>query len=77
MFPPPGPWQPYWIKIAPRRDMYHLTAGPIHSESGYPCCIGCPRQRFFFSDETGVVRFNSHCRPADAHSSMLTLKPFR
>ena len=67
----------YWIKIAPGRDTYQLTAWPLGSESGYACCIGCPHQRFFYSDETGVVRFNSHCRPADAHSSVLTLKPFR
>lgn len=62
---------PYNIKLVLSGDRYSLTGQPHFQEEGYGCRNGCPRYRYFFGDETGILRSNHHCVPADASSPVL------
>jgi len=56
------------VKLMASASGYRLTAEPQTYQQGYPCCIGCPYHRSFYSDESGILRANRHCQPADARS---------
>ena len=71
-FPSERPGFPHYVtRVAATATGYRLTNVPYPTQTGYGCCIGCPRMRFFVGDETGILRADSHCRPANAHSAVV------
>jgi hypothetical protein len=59
---------PFRITLKPNGSGYRLTAQFTFRQEGYGCWIGCPECRNFYTDETGILRADSHCHPADASS---------
>jgi hypothetical protein len=59
---------PFRVNLIASANSYRLTAEPSFPQHGYGCCIGCPRSRYFYVDESGILRANRYCRLADARS---------
>jgi hypothetical protein len=63
------PGGPYSIRMTADASHYRVTAVPgSHLDEGCCCFFGLVRYRSFFVDESHVVRYDAHCRPASERS---------
>jgi len=51
-------------------DSFVLIVGPQHQDNVVACFVGCPRCLNFYTDETRIVRYNSHCHAATSTSAI-------
>lgn len=59
----------YYLNLAVSPQHFQLTATPGAQSRAWCCLVGMPRCRFFYTDESLVLRHNRHCLPASDQSS--------
>lgn len=61
----------YTIRLTVQPSHFQLSAIPAPRSSRYCCILGIPHCRYFYTDETQVLRQDAHCRPATVRSSAM------
>jgi hypothetical protein len=59
----------YSLTLKVEVNHFQLIAAPAVPSSAHCCFIGMPRCRWFYTDETQILRHDVHCRPATQSSS--------
>ncbi len=62
---------PYSFLLIAHGNHYQLTATPLIRSCTYCCLVGLPRFRFFYTDESRILRYSTHCRAATASSPQM------